>query len=132
RSLFERSLTNIEFPDRNAFLTDFIEKAGSSSRLPSIREIEQLWFELAREAAELGKVKRLEDFRVVTADGREVNEDIVRVGAFNLVADGRYLRMTESNSVAELQRQPPERRFVSSASALVNASPDAGLVRFGV
>ena len=132
RSLFQGSLTSIEFPDRDAFLTEFIEKAGSSSRLPSIREIEQLWYELAREAAELGKVKRLENHRVVTADGREVNEDIVRVGAFNLVADGRYLRMTEGRSVAELQRQPPEGRFVNSTSALVRAAPDGDLVRFGV
>lgn len=132
RSLFQGSLTSIEFPDRDEFLTDFIEKAGSSSRLPSIREIEQLWYELAREASELGKVKRLENWRVVTADGREVNEDIVRVGAFNLVADGRYLRMTENNTVAELQRQPPEGRFVNSTSALVNAPADGDLVRFGI
>ena len=132
RSLFQGSLTTIEFPDRERFLTDFIEKASSSSRLPSIREIEQLWYELAREAAELGKVKRIPNHRVVTADGREVNEDIVRVGGFNVVADGRYLRLTDSNSVAELQRQPPERRFVSSTSALVRAAPDGDLVRFGV
>src|SRR5690606_16052571 len=94
-------------------------------------EIEQLWYELAREAAELGKVKRLPDFRVVTADGREVNEDIVRVGGFNVVADGRYLRMTEGGSVAELQRQPQEGRFVNSTSALLDAAPDGPLVRFG-
>lgn len=132
RSLFQSSLTNIEYPERTEFLTEFAAKAGSSSRLPSINEIEQLWYELAREASELGKVKRLENFRVVTADGREVNEDIVRVGTFNVVASGRYLRMTEGNSVAELQRQPSERRFVNSTTALLAASPDGPLVRFGV
>src|SRR5690606_16128519 len=62
RSLFQGSLTSIEYPDRTRFLTEFAEKAGSSSRLPSISEIEQLWYELAREASELGKVKRLSDF----------------------------------------------------------------------
>src|SRR5690606_4154921 len=132
RSLFQTALPNVEYPDRGEFLTEFAAKAGSSSRLPSINEIERLWFELAREATELGKVERLPNFRVVTADGREVNEDVVRVGAFNLVADGRYLRMTENGSVAELQRQPPEGRFVNSTSALVNAAPDGPLVRFGV
>ncbi|MFO7287948.1 MAG: MotA/TolQ/ExbB proton channel family protein [Gammaproteobacteria bacterium] len=132
RSLFANSLTNVEFPDRDEFLTEFAAKAGSSSRLPSIQEIERLWFELAREASELGKVKKLPNFRVVTADGREVNEDIVRVGTFNIVADGRYLRMTENGSVAELQRQPSQGRFVKSTSDLVNASPDGPMVRFGV
>src|SRR5690606_32418859 len=52
RSLFANSLTNVEFPDRDEFLTEFAAKAGSSSRLPSIQEIERLWFELAREASE--------------------------------------------------------------------------------
>jgi biopolymer transport protein ExbB len=132
RSLFQGSLTSVEFPERDQFLTEFIEKTESSSRLPTITEIEQLWFELAREASELGKVKRLPDFRVVTSDGREVNEDVVRVGGFNVVADGRYLRMTESNTVAELQRQPPEGRFVNSTSALLDAAPDGPLVRFGL
>ena len=132
RSLFQGSLTSIEFADRDRFLTEFIEKAGSTSRLPSISEIEQLWFELAREASELGKIKRLENFRVVTADGREVNEDVVRVGGFNIVADGRYLRRTEGGSVAELQRQPSEGRFVNSTSNLLSAAPDGDLVRFGI
>ena len=44
----------------------------------------QKWpeLELQREATELGKVKRLPNQRVVTADGQEVQEDVVRVGAF--------------------------------------------------
>ncbi|HEX7080292.1 MAG TPA: MotA/TolQ/ExbB proton channel family protein [Gammaproteobacteria bacterium] len=131
RSLFRSSLTNIEYPDRDAFLTEFAAKAGSSGRLPTIDEIERLWFELQREATELGKIKRLEDFEVLTADGRKVTEDIVRVGPFNLVADGRYLRMTESGSVAELQRQP-QGRFVNSTSDLLRAAPDDEMVRFGI
>jgi biopolymer transport protein ExbB len=106
---------------------------GSSSRLASIEEIEQLWFELQREATEQGKVKRLPDFRVVTAGGEEVFEDIVRVGTFNLVADGRYLQHNpETNSVSELQRQPSQGRFINSTSALLDAQPDGELVRFGV
>src|SRR5690606_21837570 len=132
RATFQNSLTNVEYPDRIQFLTEFAAKAGSSSRLPSIEEIERLWFELQREATELGKVKRLPEHRVVTASGEEVTEDIVRVGAFNLVADGRYLRLTDNNSVAELQRQPSQGRFIDSTSNLVSAQPDDGLVRFGI
>ena len=133
RSTFENSLTNIEYPDRADFLTELAAKMGSSSRLASIEEIEQLWFELQREATEQGKVKRLSDFRVVTAGGEEVFEDIVRVGTFNLVADGRYLQHNpDTNSVSELQRQPSQGRFINSTSALLEASPDGDLVRFGV
>ncbi len=134
RSQFQNSITNIEFPDRTEFLTQLAQRMGSTTRLASIEEIEQLWFELQREATELGKVKRLPNFRVVTADGREQFEDVIRVGAFNLVADGRYLRHnTETNSVSELQRQPSQRRFVNSTSDLVRGNTDSeGFVRFGV
>jgi biopolymer transport protein ExbB len=132
RSNFDNSLTNIEFPERSEFLTDIAAKVGQGSQLPSIEEIERLWFELQREATELGKVKRIPNFRIVTAGGEESFEDVVRIGAFNIVADGRYLQhATETNSISELQRQPAG-RFTASTSALLDAQPGDGMVRFGV
>lgn len=133
RGLFEASLTNIEFPERSQFLTDLAAKMGSTSQLASIEEIEQLWFELQREATELGRIKRLSNFEVITADGNISSEDVVRVGGFNLVADGRYLSHNpETNSVSELQRQPEQGRFTGSTSALINAQPGDGVVQFGL
>jgi biopolymer transport protein ExbB len=132
RGLFQNSLTNVEYPDRGQFLTDLAAKMGSSSRLASIEEIERLWYELQREATELGKVKRLRNFTFTTADGEQVSEDVVRVGGFNIVADGRYLSHNpDSNTLAELQRQP-QGRFTASTSALVEASATDGMVRFGL
>ena len=133
RGLFEASLTNIEYPDRSQFLTDLAAKMGSGSQLASIEEIERLWFELQREATELGKVKRLSDFQVIAANGDILNEDIVRVGPFNILADGRYLqRDAETNSVSELQRQPEQGRFTGSTTAMLNAGPGDDFVRFGL
>ena len=132
RSNFQASLTNIEYPDREAFLTEFASKMGQGSRLASIEEIERLWFELLREATELGKVKRIPGFTFTTTSGEQVQEDVVRVGAFNLVADGRYLsHNSDTNSVSELQRQP-QGRFTGSTSELLEAEPGDDLVRFGV
>ncbi len=133
RGLFEASLTNIEYPERSQFLTDLAAKMGSGSQLASIEEIERLWFELQREATELGKVKRLPDFQVIAANGDILNEDIVRVGPFNILADGRYLqRDAETNSVSELQRQPEQGRFTGSTSAMLSAGPGDDFVRFGL
>lgn len=132
RSTFENSLTNIEYPDRAQFMSEFAARMGQGSRLPRIEEIERVWFELQREATELGKVKLLPNFRVVSAGGEELEENIARVGAFNLVADGRYLQHNpDTNSVSELQRQPAG-RFTSSTSDLLAAEPGEGMVRFGV
>jgi biopolymer transport protein ExbB len=132
RAQFQNSFTNVEYPERAEFLTDLAAKMGSSSQLASIEEIERLWFELQREATELGKVKRLPSFELITTDGEISVEDIVRVGAFNIVADGRYLRHNpDTNSVSELQRQPVQGRFTSSTSDLVDAEPGT-FARFGV
>ena len=124
RAQFQNSFTNIEYPERAQFLTDLAAKMGSSSQLASIEEIERLWFELQREATELGKVKRIPNFEVTTTNGEISVEDIVRIGAFNLVADGRYLqRNPDTNTVSELQRQPAQGRFVNSTGNLLNAQP---------
>ena len=133
RGLFEASLTNIEYPERSQFLTELAAKMGSGSQLASIEEIERLWFELQREATELGKVKRLSDFQVIAANGDILNEDIVRVGPFNILADGRYLqRDAETNSVSELQRQPEQGRFTGSTTAMLSAGPGDDFIRFGL
>jgi len=132
RGLFDSSLTNIEYPERSNFLTELAQKMGSTSELASIEEIERLWFELQREATELGKIKRLRGYTITNKDGEEQPTDIVRVGAFNLVADGRYLAYNpDTKSVSELQRQPEQGRFISSTSELLDASPGE-LVRFGI
>jgi biopolymer transport protein ExbB len=77
-------------------------------------------------------VKRLPGTRVISATGEELSEEVVRVGAFNLVAAGRYLQHNpETNSVSELQRQPAG-RFTGSTSELLGAQAGDDLVRFGV
>ena len=132
RAQFQNSFTNIEYPDRAQFLTDLAAKMGSSSQLASIEEIERLWFELQREATELGKVKLIPNFEFTTTNGELTVENIARIGAFNLVADGRYLqRNPDTNSVSELQRQPEQGRFVNSTSDLLGATPGS-FARFGV
>ena len=124
RAQFDNSFTNVEYPDRSQFLTDLAAKMGSSSQLASIEEIEQLWFELQREATEQGKVKRITDYRVITANGQESFEDVVRVGTFNVIADGRYLSHNpDTNTLSELQRQPEQGRFVGSTADLLGAAP---------
>ncbi|MDH3768208.1 MAG: energy transducer TonB, partial [Gammaproteobacteria bacterium] len=55
RGQFEGSLTQLQYPDRSDFLTEFAQKMGQGNRLASLEEIERLWFELQREMTESGK-----------------------------------------------------------------------------
>ena len=129
RATFDSSLTNIEYPARGEFLTDLAEKMGSGSELASLEEIEALWFEIQREMTETGKVKKFQS-RVVLPGGEEVEKDVIRLGVFNLVADGKYLKYDlETGKISELLRQP-EDRFVKGAEALSEA--EEGIVAFGL
>ena len=129
RATFDASLTNIEYPYRGDFMTELAEKMGSGSELASLEEIEELWFEIQREMTETGKVKRFKG-NVVLPDGEEVEEDIIRVGVFNLVADGKYLKYDpETGKISELLRQP-EDRFVNGAEDLDDA--EGGFIPFGL
>ncbi len=127
---FNNSLTNIQYPDRGEFLEALAKKIGRSSKLPSLEEIERLWFELQREMTESGKTVRFSS-NVINQDGTEETMDVVRVGVFNIISDGKYLTYSpETGSVSELPRQPEQSRFVDSTEALFSA--DSGLVRFGL
>jgi biopolymer transport protein ExbB len=129
RGQFDASLTDVQYPDRGKFLTQLAEKMGSTSRLPTISEIEQLWFELQREMTESGRVVRF-PAQVITAGGDVATRQVVRVGVFNLVADGRYLSFVpETGNVVELERQPAA-RFTRAAQQLTEAT--SGQVTFAI
>lgn len=130
RNVFGTSLISVQYPNREVFLDELVKKASDNSKLPSIEEIERLWFEIQREMTESGKVVAF-NHTVVRPSGEQVDQRVVRVGAFNLIsADGRYLSFEGGkNLVSELARQP-SRGYLSQARDLANARSD--FTRFGV
>jgi len=121
RGQFETSVTQVQFPDRTDFLLQFAKKMGRSNRLASMEEIERLWFELQREMTETGKVATF-NTNVVSASGEESVQEVTRIGAFNVVSDGKYLEFVpETGRLVELQRQP-QSRYTSRISDLTEAS----------
>jgi biopolymer transport protein ExbB len=121
RGNFEASITNVQYPDRNEFLLDFAKKMGQSNRLASMEEIERLWFELQREMTETGKVTTFTT-QVVNASGEEQQQEVTRIGAFNVVTGDKYLEyVPETGRLVELQRQPPT-RYTSRIEDLTSAT----------
>jgi biopolymer transport protein ExbB len=109
RGVFEGSITQIQFPERTDFLLKFAQKMGKSNRLASIEEMERLWFELQREMTETGKVQTFTT-TVVNSNGEENQQEVTRIGAFNVVSNGKYLEFVpETQRLVELQRQPAAR-----------------------
>ncbi len=126
---FNASLTNIEYPDRSAFLVELGSKMAGASSLASIEDIERLWGMLQQEVVETGKVTRFPHL-VTRADGQQEEMEVVRVGAFNIVSENGYLEYDgNEGSIAELLRQP-EGRYLGTTDDLMGA--DGGAVAFGV
>ena len=129
RGNFEVSLTQIQFPERTDWLTSFAQKMGQTTRMPSMEEIERIWFELQREMTESGKVLRIQT-TVINANGEEEQREVVRVGLFNVVSDGKYLEyIPETGRLIELLRQP-QSRYTGRAEDLEEAS--SGLHAFAI
>jgi biopolymer transport protein ExbB len=127
---FNESLTSIQYPDREAFLVELGGKMAGASSLPSIEEIERLWYELQREVTESGRIVKF-NHEITKADGEVITTDVVRVGPFNIVYEDGYLRYNPtSGSVSELTRQPEQGRYTNSTADLVEAT--SGPVTFGI
>jgi biopolymer transport protein ExbB len=127
---FANSLTNIQYPDREAFLVQLGSKMAGANSLASIEDIEQLWYELQREITETGSIVRF-DHTVTLANGEEAQMSIARTGAFNLAGPVGYLQYDPSTTrVSELQRQPEQSRYTNSAKDLAAAQESP--VTFGI
>lgn len=124
RNRFQNSITTSQFPEREQFLSELIKKMNSETDLPSLKEIEQVWFELHREMTESGNIVKYS-----TNVGTETNREIVRIGLFNLLSNGEYLAYNaDTRSVSVLPRQPAG--LQENAQALQNAS--SGITPVGI
>jgi biopolymer transport protein ExbB len=114
---FYSSLTQLEHPDRNAFLVDFAGRMGQANRLPALVEIEKVWFELQQEMIESGRIVTSSQ-QIVDRSGQEVERKVTRIGLFNVVADGKYLQyIPETGRLVEFARQP-DSRYLQGPRAL--------------
>jgi len=98
------SLISAEFPKRD----EFFAALGKAKSLPSTAELEKLWFELQREMTESGRVVRFKT-NVVGVDGTAQPAEVVRIGGFVAMSDGRYLSYLPAlGSLSVLPRQPAD------------------------
>jgi biopolymer transport protein ExbB len=105
REKLKGSIVSAQIPARTNFLDELIEKMSNDTQLPSIEDIEKLWYEQQREMVESGRVVKFN--RMVMRNGEPTETEVVRVGTYNLLADGLYLEYSpDTGLVSELERQP--------------------------
>ena len=122
------SLASAQYPGREIFLQELVERMNNSTGLPSIEEIERVWYELLREIRETGAVTTF-SADVSSPGGASTERQVLRVGSFNIVdMDGNYLSF-QNGKLSELARQPSG-PYTGWAAELASAS--GGLNPFGV
>lgn len=126
RATLDTSIVSAQYPNRGEFLDALIEKMNSNTQLPDIEEIERLWYEVQREMVETGRVVKF-NTAVIKPSGEQAQQEVVRVGVYNLVSNGMYLTF-DGAKIQELPRQPGD--HLAGAKALQNAT--SGMVDFGV
>ena len=125
KSNYSQSLTNLQFPSRIDFLADLAERKA----LPSVPELEKLWFTLLNEIYESGKVVKF-DSPVLDTSGDAETQEVLRIGQFNAIADRTYLRFIPEQQVLEfLESNPPSTR--SSVRAISSLEKD-GYAEFAI
>jgi biopolymer transport protein ExbB len=111
------SLLSAQYPKRDEFFAEL----GKAKALPSIEQLERLWFEIQREMTESGRVARFRT-RIVDANGESTEAEVVRIGGFVAVSEGRYLNYLPSvGALGVLARQPD-----TTLTGLANGLESAG------
>ncbi|MEM8564681.1 MAG: MotA/TolQ/ExbB proton channel family protein [Pseudomonadota bacterium] len=129
-STLEFSITSAQYPGREVFLRDLIKKMSETDQLPSIEEIERVWFEMNREMVETGRTTKFTT-EVSAPNGDKMDQEVVRIGVFNIISnDGDYLQYEPDKGSLEVLARQPSGPYLGWARSL--AASTEGLHRFGI
>lgn len=113
RAQVNQSMISAQFPDRGRIM----DRLTDSRQLPSVANLEDMWFVLQQEAIEQGRIVRFEA-TVFASGGAATQRDVVRLGPFTAVtADtGEFLRyLADENGSLEVLPRQPAARFMNAA-----------------
>jgi biopolymer transport protein ExbB len=115
------SLISTQLPGRG----DQLDDMAQSGSLPTIEELESLWFTMLGEASEQGKVVQYQA-NVIGDDNQSSQQSVIRIGPFTAFGDDGYMVFTDG-SLRYLARQPGG-GALSAADRVANHS-GSGVVR---
>ena len=116
-------------PEGSEERAEFLRRLAAARALPSIYELERLWYELLREMTDAAKVVRFET-EVLSTDPAAPGETrpVVRVGPFTAVSGGEFLGYLPSRRTVSLLEGRLPREFRTVARELEDSPPDSGYV----
>ena len=104
-SIIDTSPVSAQIPDRD----EVIDKLADSKALPNLDELVNLWHVALEEMVEAGNVVTF-PAKIITANGDELEQNVTRIGVFNVVSRGQFLRyLPEAEHLIEPGKQPATR-----------------------
>ncbi|KAF3978405.1 MAG: MotA/TolQ/ExbB proton channel family protein [Methylococcales symbiont of Iophon sp. n. MRB-2018] len=119
------SLVSAQFGDR----INKLDSLANSKVLPTIEQLETLWYTLQHEMTESGKVVYFNS-EIEQTSGKPVVAKVIRIGAFNALSEGNYLQFSpDTGRLTHLSRQP-DSHYLSLAEDMATAT--TGTVTVGI
>ncbi|WP_446831940.1 MotA/TolQ/ExbB proton channel family protein [Candidatus Foliamicus sp.] len=119
------SLASAQYPDRTERIDDMMQ----TDELPSLEDLRGLQLLLLEEMAESGQVVRF-NAEITDPSGQTSVGEVIRVGAFNLVHDGKFLTRDLASGTLRILPRQPAGRFLAMAEDLDAAT--SGVVDMAV
>ena len=111
------SLVSAQYPDR----LDLVRQMAEAKELPSLEDLRGLQLMLLEEMAQSGQVVRF-DAEITDPSGQTSAGNVIRVGAFNLVHDGKFLTRDDGTGALQILPRQPAGRYLSMAEDLGEAT----------
>ncbi|KAF3984554.1 MAG: MotA/TolQ/ExbB proton channel family protein, partial [Methylococcales symbiont of Hymedesmia sp. n. MRB-2018] len=119
------SLVSAQFGDR----INKLDSLANSKALPTIGQLETLWYTLQHEMTESGKVVYFNS-EIEQTSGKPVAAKVIRIGTFNALSEGNYLQFSpDTGRLTHLSRQP-DSHYLSLAEDMATAT--TGTVAVGI
>lgn len=95
------SIISAQYPLRNSF----VEGLAQSKTLPSLTELEKLWFVMLQDMTESSKVTKFST-KILDAQGVATTKEVTRFGAFNLIDESQYLVIDNQSELPQPLSRP--------------------------
>lgn len=116
RAAARTSPVTAQYPER----LDKLSAIADNPQLPTLTQLEQLWFLLVEDMTATGQVARFEA-PITTVLGNRRQAELMRVGAFSAFSEDGYVLLPEGGTVAQLLPSQPGGRFTSAAEDFIDA-----------
>lgn len=114
---------------RITYLQQLTARLENTDRLPSMGEIERLWYEIQREMYQSGRVVKFQT-EVIGLDGVSRPCEAYRISLYAITCDGQYVVLQSAGHLSTLARQPSS-RYVSAAGNFAEAD-EGEYAAFGI